>query len=110
MSTIKIYIIDKNNGNNDNNNVIEEKILSYLLAVINVDECIVVGIETNENHRGFGYATKLIKSLKNLCKILKIKKITLDDCSDNFLKHNNIYLNNNFCYIHKNEPEMICYI
>lgn len=67
----------------------------------------IIELETVEEHRNKGYATKLLTYIKNFCNVHKIPTITLDDCSDRSRKPNNIYIKNNFKYVENNEPEMI---
>ncbi len=68
--------------------------------------CTIGYIGTTKTYRNKGYATEIIKYIKKYCYENKIKIITLDDCSDNFNKENNIYLKNGFQYIESGFPEM----
>ncbi len=71
--------------------------------------CTVQYLFTDLQHRNKGYATKLLLHLIELSEQSHrlIHCIKLDDCSDNFNKCNNLYLNCGFEYINHGEPEMI---
>lgn len=72
----------------------------------NGGKCVVTYIYTCQLYRNNGYATKLLQYLKNLCKKFGVDIIELDDCSDNFGKNNNLYINNGFTYYEYGHPEM----
>ena len=63
-------------------------------------------LHTEVLYRGNGCATKILKHIIEYCKLYTIKKLILDDCTDNFNMNNNIYINCGFKYIEKNLPEM----
>jgi Acetyltransferase (GNAT) family. len=69
--------------------------------------CCVESLYTETKYRNKGYATLLLIHLKQCCKNIGVHFITLDDCSDNFNRPKNIYVNNGFNYLANNEPEMI---
>ena len=83
--------------------------ICIIIAIIDYDDnCITINfIRTKTQYQNKGYATKILKYLIELCKDLKINKIELDDCSDNFNKTNNLYLQCGFTYKNDGEPEMI---
>lgn len=70
-------------------------------------ECNILNIFINEKYRNMGYGTYILNYIKKFCIERNVKKITLDDCSDNFNKENNLYIKYGFKYINKNYPEMI---
>ena len=68
----------------------------------------IIFLKTNRRYRNKGLATKLLKESIKILKELKIKKIELDDMSDNARTKNNIYKKFGFKYINPYpEPEMI---
>jgi GNAT superfamily N-acetyltransferase len=68
--------------------------------------CTIQYLFTMKQYRNMGYATRLLLHLKQYCKSNNIKIIRLDDCSDNFNKQNNLYVQNGFNYIVQGYPEM----
>ena len=73
-------------------------------------KCYIRNLLTLCQHRGKGYANKLIMFLKNYCQNTRINEIRLDDCSQKFRCIDNIYIKNGFRYEHDYGPEMICLI
>lgn len=84
--------------------------ISNLEFIMNSTYCHILNVFTNENHRCKGYALILIAYLKQYCSTKICKYITLDDCSDNFKKSNNLYLISGFEYVYPGESNMICYL
>ena len=74
---------------------------------INARRMEIKWIQVNEKHRGKGYAKKLISNAINNH---KINIVELDDCSDRFMKPDNLYIKMGFRYIEEEMPEMILYI
>lgn len=81
---------------------------AYLLLYTDYDEKTVMisAVYVPEELRSRGCATKLLKSVQKWSNIWGAKKVTLDDCSENFNKKDNVYLKCGFKYMSKNEPEM----
>ena len=97
------YYIRKNNK--EISNVI------FILSNINNEKiCTILSLNTDIEYRNKGYATKLLYYVINYCKLNDYKTLYLDDCSDNFNKINNIYLNIGFNYINNGSPEMVLFL
>lgn len=86
------------------------KIASYLHLMLDHinHEATIMSLMTQENMRGQGYATRLLQSAIKLAhETLTVDYISVDDCTDNFRKDHNIYINNGFKYVEKFYPEMV---
>jgi GNAT superfamily N-acetyltransferase len=91
----------KNNKNN----------IPYIYYIYDNDIANLIYLYTNKNNRNKGYATKLLKKSIKILKNMNIKKIELDDMSDNNWSEHNIYIKNGFSYINNfPEPEMIMFL
>jgi ribosomal protein S18 acetylase RimI-like enzyme len=85
----------------------DDNIIGNIYGIINNNNCNLISLIIKEGYREYGFGTLLLKIFIRICKNKKIKKIELDDMTDNFNKKNNIYLKNGFRYIKKGFPEMI---
>ena len=60
----------------------------------------------NNEYRRKGIGSILLKCMIDVARKHNIKKILLDDMSDNYRLHNNIYITHGFYYVHDDGPEM----
>lgn len=99
------------NKNNITNFIIKlninDNIIGYINTIIKNNICTITSFIIKEEYRNNGYGTFLLKKIIRYCLKNNIKKIELDDMSDNFNKENNIYIKNGFRYIENGFPEMI---
>lgn len=82
------------------------KTKSYIQFVTNQERNETTLLWLQSNVRGKGYARFLFEYMINYSKENGIKKILLDDCSENFRKEHNIYVNFGVKYIDDYGPEM----
>jgi GNAT superfamily N-acetyltransferase len=73
-------------------------------------ECTIVSLFIEKEYRNKGYGTQLLNYVKQYCINKGLKRIKLDDMTDNFNMKNNIYLKFGFKYIDDGQPEMIFFI
>ena len=83
--------------------------IEVCVGVIFYDQhmCNIVSVHTYEQYRNKGFCTLLLQNILLFCNEKHIQTITLDDCTDNFNRPNNVYLKFGFHYINEGEPEMI---
>lgn len=79
-----------------------ESHVKYIKGVCNV---IKLYVSLNSQHQGL--ATNMLTHLIDVCKLANIKKIELDDMSDNLNRRDNIYRNVGFDYYEIGFPEMV---
>jgi GNAT superfamily N-acetyltransferase len=93
----------------------------YLCAVCNIDDLhvlrnnkvygvnkiLLIGtFHVQEEFRGLGIGSALLTRLVDYAKENNVKKIILDDMTDNCRQANNIYLKHGFNYLYEYGPEM----
>lgn len=117
LQFFKMYL-DVSMSKHNNHNVItakycfDNKIISFMECTINFESChelrnkeyyvnascSINDLHTMAEYKGMGFGSDLLKFIKQYCADTNIKTITLDDCTDNYRKTNNIYLKNGFLY------------
>jgi GNAT superfamily N-acetyltransferase len=70
----------------------------------------ITDLYVKHEYRNQSYGTKLLEQAIQLARDRHCEFITLDDCSDRFKLHHNIYIKLGFKYIDLNFPEMILII
>lgn len=86
------------------------KYIGFIIWYVENSECNILYMEIYNSHKGKGFGSKLLKYVIDACTKKNVKLIKLDDCSENYLKPNNIYIKHNFQYINKPYPEMVKYL
>lgn len=67
----------------------------------------ILNLHTHPDYRNNGYASLLLKFIIQFCSQNMVRLITLDDCSDNYRKPDNIYLEHGFKYLDDGDNRMI---
>ena len=70
----------------------------------------ISSIYVDKVQRGKGIGSILIKEIIKYAKSNNIKKIILDDMTDNYRQSHNIYIKHGFCYVDDYGPEMELFI
>jgi len=71
------------------------------------NKCIVIGsLYVDSKLRNKGIGSILLDKIIQYAKNNRVKKIVLDDMTDNYRQSNNIYLKHGFTYLNEDGPEM----
>jgi GNAT superfamily N-acetyltransferase len=85
-----------------------EKTINLRNRLIKVNAvCHICSLYTHPDHRNKGNASVLLKTIIHFCEQNMVRLITLDDCSDNYRKPDNIYREHGFEYLNDGDNLMI---
>lgn len=85
-----------------------DSVISYIQYVYDIKSASLIFLKTKNICKNKGFASKLLQISINYLKNKKVKKIELDDMSNQAHSKNNIYIKHGFNYINPfPEPEMI---